>query len=227
METTAPLERAGPLCFQPEPEPIRFYGYHVSRSSVAPEALAGSRNAPPKPTPIPIPMHAYVVRAVRTVAVVALVVSAACGDSEVGSSKLKSLKVGDSREAVIELIGTGPLTASGADTSRLEHGFRRMTYFANGRQFEVIYFREAAGAVTDPVEQALETPVVLADNKVLGTGWKYYVSAMKEFNLPTPLVEKLPAKAVDSSNVVTMDTAAKPAMAPKASAMPESLQKKM
>ena len=133
-------------------------------------------------------MHRYVV---RSVALFALATAAACGTGEVGSSKLDDIKVGSSRADVMEKLGTGPLTAVGADSARLVSGFRYMRYFNNGKNFEVIYFREQPGSVADPVEQKIETPIVLADDKVLGTGWKFYVEAMKSYGLPTPLVEKV------------------------------------
>ncbi len=133
-------------------------------------------------------MHRYVV---RTVALLALATAAACGTGEVGSSKLDDIKIGSSRADVMSKLGTGPLTAVGADSARLKSGFRYMRYFNNGKNFEVIYFREQPGSVGDPVEQKIETPIVLADDKVLGTGWKFYVEAMTTYGLPTPLMGKV------------------------------------
>ncbi len=132
-------------------------------------------------------MHRYVV---RTIAFLFLASAAACGTSEVGSSKLDDLDAGTTRADVLTKIGTGPLTAVGSDSARLVNGFRHMRYFSAGKNFEVIYFRDQPGSVSDPVEQKLETPIVLADEKVLGTGWKFYVEAMKTYGLPTPLLEK-------------------------------------
>ncbi len=133
-------------------------------------------------------MHRYVV---RTIAFLLLASAAACGTSEVGSSTLNDLAVGMTRNEVLSRIGTGPLTAVGTDSARLINGFRHMRYFSAGKNFEVIYFREELGSVSDPVEQKLETPIVLVDEKVLGTGWQFYVDAMKTYGLPTPLLEKV------------------------------------
>ena len=144
-------------------------------------------------------MNRYVVRAATLASLTATVLLAACGTKEVGKSKLNDLERGISRTELLAKLGTGPLTAVGSDTARLVSGFRHMRYFAAGKNFEVVYYREEAGNVAEPVEQAKETPVVLQEEKVLGWGWKYYVEAMKEFNLPTPLVEKYVAPKPDSN----------------------------
>ena len=101
---------------------------------------------------------------------------------------MKKLTVGMGRDEVLTAIGDGPLTASGADSVRVVQGFRRMKYFVAGKSFEVIYVRDQPGDVREMVAQAVETPAVLGDDKLLGWGWKYYVGAMKEFGLPTPLI---------------------------------------
>ena len=147
-------------------------------------------------------MRTYLVRAV---AVLSLASLAACGSDEAGSDKLDNLKLGMSRAEVLSAIGDGPMSASGSDSVRVVQGFRRMKYFIAGKSFEVIYLRDQPGDVREMVVQAVETPAVLGDDKLLGWGWKYYVGAMKEFGLPTPLMY------VDSSKV------AKPAMADSAS----------
>ncbi len=146
-------------------------------------------------------MHRYVV---RTIAFFILASAVACGTSEVGSSTLKDLDVGMTRTEVLTKIGTGPLTAVGSDSARLVNGFRHMRFFNAGKNFEVIYFRDEPGSVSDPVEQKLETPIVLADDKVLGTGWQFYVDAMKTYGLPTPLLEKVvPPPAATDTGIVS------------------------
>ena len=113
----------------------------------------------------------------------------ACGDghADVGADKLAALTEGSPRDSVLHVFGTGPLTAKYADTLRLEHGFRRERYLIAGRQYEVLYYRELPGTVTEPVQQAKETPVVLQEGKVLGLGWRYYVeTAMPALQLPNP-----------------------------------------
>lgn len=172
-------------------------------------------------------MHPYIVRAVRTVAVLSVIALAACGDKEVGSAKLKSLKAGDDRATVLKVLGDGPLTAVNSDTSRLEHGFRRMSYFVNGHQFEVIFYREALGTVTEAVDQAVETPVLLQDQKVLGAGWKYYVEAMTQYGLPSPIVAKVDTPKPDSNAGVTTEGATQAPVVTKKVPTPDSLKKKM
>jgi len=93
-----------------------------------------------------------------------------------------------SRADTMAQLGTGPIVASGADTVRVVNGFRDMQYLIAGKRFEVIYARDEPGDVKEPVKQAVETPVVIVDDKVLGWGWKFYVEAMKKYQLPTPLI---------------------------------------
>ena len=92
--------------------------------------------------------------------------------------------------AWIGLAECDPLVDEGvqyADTLRLEHGFRRERYLIAGQQYEVLFYRELPGTVTEPVQQAKETPVVLQEGKVLGLGWRYYVeTAMPALQLPNP-----------------------------------------
>ena len=172
-------------------------------------------------------MHPYIVRALRSAAVLAVISVAACGDKEVGSSRLDAIKVGDDRAAVMKVLGDGPLTAVGSDTARLEHGFRHMQYLIDGHQFEVIYYREAIGTVTEAVEQQVETPVVLEDNKVLGTGWKFYVEAIKKYRLPTPLAPKVEPPKRDTSSSIGRDTTKAAPVVKKPIVTPDSIRTKM
>lgn len=119
-----------------------------------------------------------------------LTFAAACSDSsnDVGADKLGSIDEGATTAQVFEVIGTGPLTAQFADTLTIKKGFRHSSYLIDGKQYEVIFYRELPGNVAEPVEQAKETPIVLQNGKVLGWGWRYYVEeAMKELKLPSPL----------------------------------------
>lgn len=113
-----------------------------------------------------------------------------CSDnssSDVGADKLSVLSEGTPRDSVLMVMGQGPLTAQYADTMRLEKGFRRETYLINGKQLEVLYYRELQGNVAEPVVQAKETPLVLQGGKLVGWGWKYYVEiGMPELDLPNP-----------------------------------------
>lgn len=120
----------------------------------------------------------------------AAVLLAACSDTnsnDVGVDKLAPLAEGTPKDSVLLVMGQGPLTAQYADTLRIEKGFRRETYLIDGKQYEVLYYRELQGNVAEQVQQAKETPVVLQNGKVLGWGWKYYVeTAMTDLKLPNP-----------------------------------------
>ena len=135
-------------------------------------------------------MKTALVRSTYIVLTAAVTFLAACGDAastDVGADKLEALAEGSPRDSVLLVMGQGPLIAQYSDTLRLEHGFRRETYLIDGKQFEVLYYRELQGNVVEPVAQAKETPIVLQDGKVLGWGWKYYVeTAMTELKLPNP-----------------------------------------
>jgi len=135
-------------------------------------------------------MRPAIVRILTCTSVAAAVLLSACsGDKPAGGEKLKELTAGVSRDSLFALMGDGPMVASGSDSVRLTHGYRRSNYFLNGQNFEVIYARDLAGNVSEPVLQAVETPVVLdGAGKVLGWGWRYYVDdAMGKLGLPTPL----------------------------------------
>jgi hypothetical protein len=131
-------------------------------------------------------------------AVILLAPTSAClsDTKEVGADKLDAVHEGMPKDSVMEIMGTGPLTASYADTLRVERGFRRSGYFIDGKNYEVLYYRELQGNVAEAVEQVKETPVVLVDGKVLGWGWAFYVEAMEKYKFPSPLA---PITAPDSS----------------------------
>lgn len=124
-----------------------------------------------------------------------LALAAACSDnSEVGEELLEPIAAGVSRDSLLKVMGSGPLTGRYADTLSLDHGFRLSQYLVNGQLYEVLYYREAAGDVSEPVRQEMETPIIVKDGKVLGWGWKYYVEeGIKGFGLPTPIQEMTPA----------------------------------
>jgi hypothetical protein len=141
---------------------------------------------------------------VRLVPVALVATLVACGSPEAGAERLEKLTVGITGDSVITLLGEGALTASGADTSRVDHGHRKSRYFVEGKVYTVIYARDEPGDVSEPVRQQVETPIVLSpSNIVLGWGWKYYVEeAMGTLKLPTPLKEAFKSKRQDSSSVV-------------------------
>ena len=128
----------------------------------------------------------------------------ACGSPEAGAERLEKLTVGITGDSVFTLLGEGTLTASGADSIRVDRGHRKSRYFIEGKVYTVIYARDEPGDVSEPVRQQVETPIVLSpDNTVLGWGWKYYVEeAMGTLKLPTPLKEVIERKPRESSGVV-------------------------
>jgi len=131
----------------------------------------------------------------RSVCVVVLLALglAACGSDEAGAERLSELEVGISRDSMFTLIGTGVLSARGADTARVDRGFRRSRYVVAGKTYEVYFVRDEPGDVTEPVLQAKETPIVIGpDGTVLGWGWRFYVEeGMEKLSLPTPIKERV------------------------------------
>lgn len=129
----------------------------------------------------------------RFVCAVATVSLAACGSDEVGAERLEDVHAGMPKDSLMTIMGTGPLTATYSDTMRLDHGFRVEKFLIDGRILEVLYYREKPGDVKEPVAQYTETPIVLADGKVLGWGWEFYVEeGMGKLKLPTPIKEQIP-----------------------------------
>lgn len=138
-----------------------------------------------------------------------LVVFAACGgDKEIGADVLKGVKPGMARAEVLQVMGKGTLSGKGGDSVRVINGRRHSRFFSNGRNIEVIYYRDKDGDVSELVEQNQETPVVLLEDKAMGWGWKFYVESMKTYNLPSPIYEKAVKPTVPATN-----TAATPAPA--------------
>lgn len=120
---------------------------------------------------------------------VLLATLAACGSDEAASARIKNIEPGMTREQVFAEMGTGPLTADGADSVRVVNGFRHARYLVDGKQYEVIYARDEAGKVSELLQSSRETPVVLEGDKVLGKGWEFYLkTAMPQLRLPNPLV---------------------------------------
>jgi hypothetical protein len=125
--------------------------------------------------------------------VVGAVSVAACSSPEAGAERLEKLSEGIPRDSMFVLIGEGPLTASGADTMRVDHGFRVTRHLVDGKMYDVVYVRDVPGDVSERVLQERETPIVVADGKVMGWGWKFYVeTGIQKLRLPTPLVEEVP-----------------------------------
>ena len=147
-------------------------------------------------------------------------VAGACSDTaDVGAAQLEPVNAGMPKDSVLALLGKGPLTAKFADTLRVTNGFRSSTYLLNGKTYDVLYYRAESGDVSEPVQQDLETPIVLENGKVLGWGWKFYVeTAMKSYNLPSPMsAAAAPAPApAPAPQVTPIDSAPRLDTTPKA-----------
>ena len=114
-------------------------------------------------------------------------VIAACGDSgELGSSKLKSVQAGATREQVLGAIGRGQLTAEGIDTMRVVNGFRLEEFFQDGTTYSVIWYREQPGTIADTVRRTTDTPIVFAGDSMTGWGWDFYMQWASEKGIPKP-----------------------------------------
>lgn len=113
-----------------------------------------------------------------------LITLAACGGGDVGASKLKKAHSGMPRDSVLELMGTGTVAATGGDSSRVVNGFRHQRFLMNAQMFEILWYRETPGSVTEPILKEVETPVVLAGDTVAGWGWKYYADQGLKLGLP-------------------------------------------
>jgi hypothetical protein len=169
-------------------------------------------------------MQRPLVRFVPFALVLALAV--ACGGDQPGGEHLKNLKEGMTLAEAVESMGKGPLTATYSDTVRVMNGFRRMRYYINGSDYQVVYARDLPGDVKEPLLQATETPVVFKDGKLMGYGWRYYVDeAIPKLGLPTPL------RAIDTLTV-QKDTSVKgmqgpgtPTPAPAPPALPDTTKK--
>lgn len=117
-----------------------------------------------------------------------LLFAAACGPSDlVGKEKLNPIKDGASPAEVAAVIGEGPLKAlQPADSMRIFHGFRTQVFLSEGKSYRVIWYREKAGSIEDPITREVETPVLLENDKVIGKGWTAFDEKSKEYNLPNP-----------------------------------------
>lgn len=110
----------------------------------------------------------------------------ACGPKEAGTAKLKKLDKGITRDSMLAILGTGPLSASGADTARLVSGYRQSRFLTNGVLYEVIYVRDTTGDVREELSRARETPIVLVNDTVQYWGWKKFKAAAETTLFPLP-----------------------------------------
>ena len=129
----------------------------------------------------------FVRRSTLSLVILASLALAACGDREIGASRLKKTHAGMPRDSVLEVLGRGMVAATGADTARVVDGHHRQAFFINGKTIEVIWVRETAASVNDPLTKDVATPVVFADDKLAGWGWKYYADGGAKLGLKDPI----------------------------------------
>jgi hypothetical protein len=135
-------------------------------------------------------MSSFVVRTRALLSVALVLIAVACaGESDaVGASKLDAVEEGMPKDSVLPIIGTGPLTPIKApDVLRLVNGYRTQIYLVNGVNYQVIYYREALGSLEDSISRAVETPILLKNDTVMGWGWNYYEEKSAELGIPNPL----------------------------------------
>ena len=137
-------------------------------------------------------MSSFVVcnRALMSAAV--LISLVACGPGDVvGKDKLDPIKEGMTKQAVMPIVGTGPLVPTrAADGARLANGFRSQTYFVNGANYQVIWYREAIGTLDDSISRQTDTPILFRNDTVMGWGWSYFDKKTGELGLPNPLHDR-------------------------------------
>lgn len=97
------------------------------------------------------------------------------------------VKVGMSIRGLPAFIGTGPMTASGLDTLKVQDGYRRAFVVAPPDLVTVIWYRKTPGTPNDPIQRVVESPIVLKNDVVVGSGWAYYDQVRTQFNLPEVL----------------------------------------
>lgn len=94
------------------------------------------------------------------------------------------VKVGMSIRGLPAFIGTGPMTASGVDTLKVQDGYRRAFVVSPPDLVTVIWYRKTPGTPSDPIQRAVESPIVLKNDVVVGSGWAYYDQVRTQLNLP-------------------------------------------
>lgn len=129
----------------------------------------------------------------------ALLISA-CGPSDVGASRLKSLEPGAARSLVVSTMGNGPLASNiASDGPRLVNGYRRQAFISGGRTLEVLWYREAPGSLSDVIDRRTETPIVIEADTLVGWGWKFYPQFAADNNIPDPERDRRWQDSVDKA----------------------------
>ena len=114
---------------------------------------------------------------------------AACGPSDIGSERLKSVKTGSTRADVLQAIGDGPLVAQhSSDSVRVVNGYLRQEYGVGGTLVEVIWYRESPGNLDDALVRETMTPIMLEHDTVTAKGWKPFKKRADAIGVPRPVM---------------------------------------
>lgn len=135
-------------------------------------------------------MPTPIVRRFAPAAGALLIFAAACGGTTdlVGKEKLDAVKDGAPIADVVAVIGEGPLKPNQpADSLRLFHGYRTQAFLAAGERYQVIWYREKAGNLEQPITREVETPIMLHADTVMGHGWQFFDEKTELLGIPNPL----------------------------------------
>lgn len=111
-----------------------------------------------------------------SLACAAAVTLAACGDS-----RIAKLTPGITRDSALKVINEG------SDDS-LARVYKQEMYLVDGKHLNVVFYnKDGIKQESDSTLAAnKQTPIVIADNKVVGWGWQSYDSLAKAINIPIP-----------------------------------------
>jgi hypothetical protein len=123
--------------------------------------------------------HVSVRRNALTLAMLgAAIVSTACEDKRV-----KELHEGMPIDSAVSKISED--AKPGAAPGPTQNVYTRNRYLINGKNYEVLFFtpnNERAGK--DSVAWSKLTPIVFVDNRMVGTGWRYWDSLSSANKIP-------------------------------------------
>jgi hypothetical protein len=100
----------------------------------------------------------------------------ACGDSRI--AKLSS---GITRDSALKVINEGA-------TDSLARVYKQEVYLVAGKQLNVLFYNKDGikQASDSSLASTKQTPIVIADGKVVGWGWPTYDSVAKANSIPVP-----------------------------------------
>lgn len=120
--------------------------------------------------------------------------------SDVGSAKLKKLPKAASRDAILAAMGQGPLAAtSPADQPRVINGFRYQIFLWEGTKWELVWYRDDPGMLSDVITKEHDTPVLIESDTLVLWGWKKFTPFAAKHNLPNPIMDRARADSIMKS----------------------------